>query len=205
MNEIVRPSDFLPTTQAAEGLPRRRWTVAEIDAMTRMGIFREGERFELIGGEIVPMSPKGNSHEVVKQELQEHWFPLIKGTEIKLITETTLRTNDDGMFEPDFLFWPRKVPLAKINMRNILLLVEVADSSLSYDRGRKARIYSILGLREYWVIDAVRLRTTIYRKPSDEGYQYDEELGPSDELKPRLLPALAVTLSELSLEPIADE
>ena len=63
------------TTQAAEGLPRRRWTVAEIEEMTRLGVFLEDDRFELIGGEIVPMNAKGIRHEVLKMELTHFWSP----------------------------------------------------------------------------------------------------------------------------------
>ena len=74
MNEHV--ADFLPmpeTTQAAEGMPRRPWTVAEIEAMVQAGIIAEDERFELIGGEVVPMLPKGGRHEMVKVELNRHF------------------------------------------------------------------------------------------------------------------------------------
>jgi Uma2 family endonuclease len=69
MNEQLRPASFPLTTQAAEGLPRRRWTVAEIEEMVAKGIIAEDERFELIGGEVVPMSPKGARHELIKIEL----------------------------------------------------------------------------------------------------------------------------------------
>jgi Uma2 family endonuclease len=69
MNEQLRPRSFPAATQAAEGLPRRRWSVAEIEAMVANGIILEDERFELIGGEVVPMSPKGNRHELVKKAL----------------------------------------------------------------------------------------------------------------------------------------
>ena len=57
------------TTTAAEGLPRRRFTVAELEQMTAAGILDEDERIELIGGEIVPMSAKGNHHEILKSAL----------------------------------------------------------------------------------------------------------------------------------------
>jgi len=53
-------------TSAAEGLPRRRFTVAEVEAMVAAGVMEEDERVELIGGELVPMSPKGLEHEVLK-------------------------------------------------------------------------------------------------------------------------------------------
>jgi Uma2 family endonuclease len=56
-------------TQAAEGMPRRRFTVAELEQMTKAGILSEDERVELIGGEVVPMSPKGVIHEDVKVAL----------------------------------------------------------------------------------------------------------------------------------------
>jgi Uma2 family endonuclease len=69
MNEHLRPNRFPATTQAAEGLPRRRWTVAEIEAMVAQGIILEDERFELVGGEVVPMSPKGRRHEILRGEL----------------------------------------------------------------------------------------------------------------------------------------
>ena len=60
MGSVVR------VTSAAEGLPRRRFTVAEVEAMVAAGVMEEDERVELIGGELVPMSPKGIQHEVVK-------------------------------------------------------------------------------------------------------------------------------------------
>ena len=61
-------------TSAAEGLPRRRFTVAEVEAMVAAGVMEEDERVELIGGELVPMSPKGNHHEVVKTALLDRWY-----------------------------------------------------------------------------------------------------------------------------------
>ena len=157
MNQPVRDL-HPPTTQAAEGLPRRRWTVAEIERLSDLGVFgghdnRPRERFELIGGEIVPMSAKGNRHEVLKSELQRYWFPLVATRDISLVTETTLRYAPDSFLEPDFIFWPRSISLAEISCPTTLLLVEVADSSMAYDTGRKARIYAGLGLREYWVVN----------------------------------------------------
>ena len=58
------------TTQAAEGMLRRRFTVEELEAMVAVGILGEDERIELIGGEVVPKSPKGNRHEVLKHALR---------------------------------------------------------------------------------------------------------------------------------------
>ncbi len=61
-------------TSAAEGLPRRRFTVAEVEAMVAAGVMEEDERVELIGGELVPMSPKGSRHEAIKIALVDRWI-----------------------------------------------------------------------------------------------------------------------------------
>jgi Uma2 family endonuclease len=201
MNEHLRPSRLPGTTQAAEGLPRRRWTVAELEAMVAKGIISEDERFELIGGEVVPMSPKGVRHEVVKRALQEHWFPLIAGSPVTLITETTLYIGVDEFRAPDFLFWPRSIPLEDIAAASALLIVEVADSGLRYDLQTKAPAYARLGLPEYWVIDARSLVTFIHRNPGPDGYPEPRKLGPSELLEPLLAPQLAVRLTDLGLAP----
>ena len=201
MNEQLRPASLPGTTQAAEGLPRRRWSVAEIREMMAKGIILEDERFELIGGEVVPMSPKGARHEMVKKALQQHWFPLIVGTPIDLITETTLYISDDEFREPDFLFWPRSIPLKDVKAGTALLIVEVADSSLGYDLGSKAHAYANLGLPELWVINANTLGTAIHRNPAPGGYPKPREAGPSELLEPLLAPHLAVRLTDLGLTP----
>lgn len=72
---VMHPRDrnMDPVTQAAEGLPRRRFTVAELEAMVAAGILDEDERIELIAGDVMPMAPKGIDHEVVKAALNEYW------------------------------------------------------------------------------------------------------------------------------------
>jgi Uma2 family endonuclease len=203
MTSHLRPASLPGTTQAAEGLPRRRWSVAEIEAMVAKGIILEDERFELIGGEVVPMSPKGNRHEVVKKALQQHWFPLVASSPIDLITETTLYISDDEFRELDFLFWPRAIPLKDVTASSALLIVEVADSSLSYDLGSKSHAYAQLGLPELWVINANTLMTTVHRKPAQSGYADVHDAGPGELLEPLNALQLAVRLADLGLTPVA--
>lgn len=195
------------TTQGAEGLPRRQWTLDEIEYLTELGIFggvdRERERFELIDGEIVPMSAKGSWHENVKRALNRFWMKTIP-PELDALTETTLRNRPHNFREPDFVFWPSAVSVADLLPAHVQLLVEVSDSSLNYDLGRNATYYASLGIPDYWVIDARRLVTHIHRTPGEAGYAAKTDLPHTAFLTPLLIPPLAVRLGDLGHLPATD-
>jgi Uma2 family endonuclease len=193
MGSVVR------VTSAAEGLPRRRFTVAEVEAMVAAGVMEEDERVELIGGELVPMSPKGNQHEVMKRALLDRWIRA-RPVEIHVAPETTFRLSEDTYLEPDIVIYPRASGIKGLSANNVLLVVEIADSSLRYDIGRKAALYASFGIRELWVIDAVRLTTRVFREPGPDGYRSAPDFGPSDRLSPLIAPeAFALRLDELEL------
>ena len=186
-------------TSAAEGLPRRRFTVAEVEAMVAAGVMEEDERVELIGGELVPMSPKGNHHEVVKAALLRRWYRAAPD-EVDLVPETTFRLSEDTYLEPDVVIYPRTTGIRGLAADNVLLVVEIADSSLRYDIGRKAALYAGFGIRELWVIDAVRLTTRVLREPAADGYREARDFGPADGLMPLIAPEpFALRLDELKL------
>ncbi len=186
------------TTQSAEGMPRRAFTVAELEQMVAAGILDEDERIELIGGEVVPMSPKGNHHEAVKTKLNRYWASRTP-SELEYTTETTFRLTPDTYLEPDFVFYPAAEGIQGLTSTTAKLVVEVADSSLAYDLGRKAGLYSRFDIVELWVIDAVRLVTRIHRDPAPTGYRTTIDLSAGERLTPLLVPSLAVTLAELDL------
>lgn len=187
-----------PTTNAAEGLPRRYFTFAELEQMTAAGILQEDERIELIGGEIVPMSPKGNHHEILKTALIAYWVPKLP-SDLLLTPETTFRVSEDTYFEPDFVFYPKQGGWKGLGATTAKLVVEIADTSLAYDLGRKAGLYASFGIAELWVIHAVTLQTRIHREPSPVGYRSVVDLPPTETLVPAPLPALAVRLADLEL------
>lgn len=202
MNAPIHPP-LRATTRAAEGLPRRSWTIDDIERMIAAGIIDEQERFELIGGEIVPMSPKGNWHEDVKRALNRYWVKALPA-ELELLPETTLRISPAEFREPDFVIWPSSVPVKDLSPGHLLLVAEVADSSLDYDLGSKARYYASIGIRDYWVIDARRLLTRIHREPGEMGFASTLDLDCDARLTPLLVPALAVCLRDLGLAPALD-
>lgn len=199
MNEVLPITTLSSrTTNAAEGLPRRRFTVLELEQMTEAGILLEDERIELIGGEIVPMSPKGNHHEVLKTALAIYWAQRLPD-DLLFTTETTFHLEDDTYLEPDFVFYPKSVGWEGLDATTARLVVEIADSSLRYDLGRKAGLYSGFGISELWVIDAVKLLTRIHRNPARTGYSSIHDWPEFYRLVPECSSELAVVLSELEL------
>lgn len=196
MNVSVAPR----LTRAADGLSRRRFTVAEVEAMVEAGIMDEDERVELIGGELVPMSPKGNHHEVVKVALLRHWFR-VRPDELDIAPETTFRLSDDTYLEPDVVIFPRASGIPGLSQDNVLLVVEIADTSKRYDMGRKAKLYASFGVRELWVIDAVKLTARMFREPRAEGFAETRDFATNEKLIPRFAPPeFALALGELELE-----
>jgi Uma2 family endonuclease len=157
-----------PLTHAADGLMRRAFTVKDVFLMVEAGILGPEERFELIGGEIVPMSPKGIRHEVLKTWVMEKLVRELP-SHLQTAPETTFRLSDDTFIEPDFVIYPRG-GLAELSPATCLLAIEIADSSLSYDLGRKAQLCAEFGIAELWVMNAVNRETRIHRNPVNGAY-----------------------------------
>ena len=194
MTVPLRPN----VTRAAEGLLRRRFAVAEIEAMIAAGLMME-ERNELIGGEVVPMSPKGNHHEVLKIALLRRWYRSAP-EDVEIAPETTFRLSEDTYLEPDVVVFDRAAGLPGLTGEGVFLVVEISDSSLRYDIGNKARLYAGFGVRELWVMDAVRRATHVFRSPSDEGYRDVRECAADVRVAPLVAPeAFALRLADLAI------
>jgi Uma2 family endonuclease len=185
------------TTSAAESLPRRRFTVADLEAMVQAGILDANERVELIGGELVPMSPKGDSHEDVKVPLVDHWIRR-RTDDTAVAQETAFRASESDYFEPDITIFPRAIPRRKLKPQDVLLIVEIADSSLRYDMNQKSLFYARFGISEFWVINAVKRATHVFLEPSADGYKVSRDYCSSDLVRPVIAPsAFALRLEDL--------
>lgn len=199
MNEIakVRPR-VLQTTQGAAGMPRYSWSLSQFDKLVEHGFIQESDRVELIGGELVPMSPKGNRHEVVRDELL-NWMSRRLPEGVRVSSELGWRPAEDMYLEPDLMVRPATGPGVTASGADLWLVIEVSDSSLRFDAGAKAMIYASLGVREYWVVDANSLETTVHLGPSAEGYANVSTYPGSATLTPTLAPALALSLGGLEI------
>jgi Uma2 family endonuclease len=188
-----------PTTRAADGLPRWSWTVAEIERMAAGGYFRDEDRFELLGGEIVPTSLKGRRHEIIREALSFR-FSRAAPDGVFVASEPQFNLAEDSFSVPDILIRPSRIKTPDIRGNDVLLVVEIADTSLAYDLQTKARLYASHGVREYWVINAATLVTTVHSQPSGPTYAVAREVAPGGLVTPVLAPALAVSLAALDLD-----
>ena len=184
-------------THAAEGLERRAFTIADLERMVETGIVGQDERLELIGGEIVPMSAKGSRHEGIKTALNFLYGSLCPRG-FMFSPETALRLDPMTYLESDFIVFARATRLADIRGPDVLLAVEVADTSLDYDLRRKPLIYAGFGVRELWVIDAAHRIVHVHMGAEPGGYAEVRERGASERLMPQYAPkAFAFMLDEL--------
>jgi Uma2 family endonuclease len=198
MNKHVRPEELQNATQAAEGWPRRRFTIDEIYRAQEAGIIDTDERFELFGGEIVPMAAQGIRHEIIRTKLNLYWGRL-RPDSLEFASETSFKLSIHDVPEPDFILYRESTGLAKVDGKSVLLAVEVSDATVFKDLGLKARLYADFGVREYWVIKAETLVTTVHKSPSPDGYGSKVDVPSTVRLVPEAAPEMAVRLADLPL------
>jgi Uma2 family endonuclease len=157
------------------------------------------EKIELIGGEIVPMSPTGRVHEVLADELAQYWSPRAP-TDAKISVERQFNLDAFTYTDPDLIVRPAGIKSYDVRGDSVLLVVEIADTSWEKDIGTKARLYASFGVREYWVINALNRVTRVHRNPLSDTYGDVRELAGDELLTPLLVPQLAVRLASLDLD-----
>ena len=186
----------IPITHAAEGLERRAFALSDVLRIVEIGVLGHDERFELIGGEIVPLSPKNIGHERLRVWLNTYLIRnRVAGTEV---ARTTLYLSDDTFVESDFVLYSKSDGLAKLDGKSVKLAIEVSASSLDYDLGRKARLYAEFGVCELWVIDAKKLVTRTHCQPFNGEYGDVDDLEAGRTLTPKFLPGPSVNLKDFS-------
>jgi Uma2 family endonuclease len=153
---------------------RRRFTRAEYHRMAEVGILGEDDRVELIRGEIVHMSPIGRRHTAFVDNLNQILVGRLAGLAIVSVQNPVVLTEDTEP-QPDMKVLRRRddVPYKQreAHAEDVLLLVEVADSSLAYDRTTKLRLYAEAGIPEYWIVDCVTEAVEVFRTPGPDGYR----------------------------------
>lgn len=149
---------------------RRRFTIEEYERMVDTGILAQDDRVELIEGEILEMSPIGNPHAAFVTNLT-HLLVSGVGDRARVRVQGPVRALPRSVPQPDLaLLRPRSYVREAATTADVLLVIEVADTSLQYDRTVKLRLYARAGIPEYWIVDANTETLAIYRSPSRERY-----------------------------------
>ena len=143
----------------------RRWTRAEYEHLIELGVFRAGERLELLDGQLVVREPQGSRHAgtirrvtaVLRQMLGEAW---------QVDSQLPLALDDDSEPEPDVSVVPYDPSVyLDAHPSQAVLIVEITESSYRIDREHKASLYACAGIADYWIVDGVQSAVEVHRHP----------------------------------------
>jgi Uma2 family endonuclease len=181
-------------------IPRRRFTREEYYRMAELGLFR-GERVELIEGDIIKMSPVSAEHVTCVHRLFQWLFQVFSDATVRIQSPLNL---GDSEPEPDIAVVPGKAgDYLHAHPTTALLVVEVAQTSLEYDREVKAPLYARAGIPEYWIVNLDGQCIEVYRDPAPigEGFGYRSRriYLKGESLAPLQKPEGAVKVDELLL------
>ena len=175
---------------------RRLFTVDEVLAMQRAGVFEDDRKFELIEGELILMQSKLNRHELYKNRLARALDRLLPTT-AETWVEPTLYLRPRNAPDPDIMVFPRGQSIDELDPAEVHLVVEVADSTLRTDLGVKAALYARFKLREYWVIDVEARCVVVHRAPSGQRWTDIRRVAADEPVAPLAFPSAAIRLMDL--------
>jgi Uma2 family endonuclease len=176
---------------------RRLFTIEEYHRMAETGILRPEDRVELIDGEIFEMSPIGSRHMACVNNLTRV-FILGLGMRAVVSPQNPVQIPRYSEPEPDLaVLRARSYKTLAPTTEDVLLLVEVAETSLRFDRTVKLALYARAGFLEYWIADANAETVTIFRQPANTTYSDVRTVGSNDTLSPLAFPDLVIDVSHL--------
>lgn len=180
--------------------PKHRFTVDEYYRMAETGILAPDARVELLEGEIVDMFPIGPFHSGVGTRLQTI-FTKAGGERWIVRTQYPIHLDDGSEPQPDLaLVKPRDDFYigSHPQPQDVYLLVEVADSSVRFDREEKLPVYARAGIAEYWLVNLVERKVELYRDPSPDGtYRSITQARHGDHIAPVAFSDVAMTVESL--------
>jgi Uma2 family endonuclease len=185
----------------ASDLCLKQWTVEDYHRMLGAGILSPEDRVELLEGQIVEMVPQNPPHASRIDDGGDYLKALFaQRAKVRVKLPVTLAPGSEP--EPDFAIVrpdPNRYRDRHPGPQDILLLIEVADATLTRDRTHKAAIYAKAGIPEYWIIDLPQRQMIALQNPQDNTYQQEQILGANDQRAPLQCPEVTVDLRYLLL------
>jgi Uma2 family endonuclease len=175
-----------------------RFTVQEWHRLGETGVFDEEKRLELLDGEIITMSPIGNRHAAATCNLIE-FFSENNRRRYLVSPGNPIEADQFSEPVPDLMLLPRSQKTAGRHplTNEAFLVVEISDSTLAYDRGRKLRKYAKSGVREYWIVNLQKDVVEVYRLPQGEKYLDCAVVRGGESVAPQAFRDTAVPVNEI--------
>ena len=177
----------------------KRFTVDQYHRMSELGILSPVERTELINGEVITMAAKGTAHTSAVLVTHHLLINLLAGS-VFVQSQDPITLNDYSEPEPDIAV-VKLDPLAYSTRHpgpeDVLLLIEVAGSSLKYDLETKAPMYAIAGIQDYWILDVLERSLHVFRQPAKGQYQSHLVLASALSISPLAFSKLEIQVSDM--------
>ena len=166
--------------------------------MGEVGILSPRDRVELIEGELIAMAPIGANHAGTVIALTDALAATMRGRAV-VSPQNPVQLSDRSLPQPDYAVLPRpdRYRTAHPRPHEVLLLIEVADSSLEYDRDVKRALYARHGIRELWIVNLVDRDVEVCRSPGPDGYASVTTVGRDGALEPELLPGARIGVADI--------
>ena len=185
-----------PATPSSPAAPtRRRFTVAEYYAMAEAGILAPDERVELLDGDVIAMPPIGDWHASRAILFTNTFPPQLQGRSIVSI-QNPVRLNDGSEPQPDVMLLKWRDDFYRDGHpgpADVLLLVEVSDSSVDFDRNEKLSAYAAAAIPEVWIVNRPDLRIESYADPAGDAYATVRHYGAGERISPQAFKAFPPT------------
>jgi len=180
-------------------LNRRSFTVAEYERMGQAGIFSEDERVELVCGEIIEMSPIGERHAGCVGFLTQLITLLLQRNAVVWV-QNPIRLDDRSEPQPDIAVLKPRADFyrrSKPTPADVLLVIEVSDTTFDYDRRIKVPLYARVGIPEVWVVNLADESVETYAGPSGGSYQTTRSHARGEELQSSAVASLRLSVAEV--------
>ena len=177
-------------------LLKRLFTVAEYHRMAEAGILGEDDRVELIEGEIVKMAPIGIRHAACVRRLNRVFSGRV-GERAIVDVQNPVRLGGHSEPQPDVVLLRPRADLYGVSHpgpEDVLLIVEVAETSAEDDRAVKVPLYARSGIPEVWLVDLAEGQIEVFRHPSPQGYQEVRTVRRGEALAPLTLPEIGLAV-----------
>ena len=192
------------TATHVSGLEPRRWTRAEYEQMIEHDLFRPEERVELVDGEILTMAAQNSPH-ITAVGLVDDALRAAFGPGAHVRAQGPLAVDSMSEPEPDVaVVHGSRRDYRSAHPESALLIVEVADTTLSFDRRWKASLYARAGIPEYWIVNLGARQLEVHRDPEPApparyGWSYGtvRQLGAEDEVSPLAAPEARIRVADL--------